>query len=158
MVIGTPSWYLYDTYSGGGTLLKLTIDVPEIDNEPDGIQLGLYWTENITKTLWDRAQPWQIQPLSNLHEVIADLVPDFKHKLKRNRGKDSISGVVGFIGGRDNKSGAMYQRKARKNSDFHFDVENSVVVATGSVGSVMYRDEISPDFNICLAMGFEFCY
>ena len=157
MVIGTPSWYLYDTYSGGGTLLKLTIDVPQVDNEPNGIWLGLYWTENVTKTLWDRAQPRQIQPLANLHIVLADLVPDFKHKLNSNRGKDSISGVVGFIG-ESNKSGKMYQRKARKNSDFYFDVENSVVVATGSVGSTMYRDEISPDFNICLTMGFEFCY
>ena len=156
MVIGTPSWYLYDTYSGGGTLLKLTIDVPKVDNEPNG--LGLYWTENVTKTLWDRAQPRQIQPLWNLHEVIADLVPDFKHKLNSDKRHVPISGVVGFIGERDNTSGEMYQRKARKNSDFYFDVENSVVVATGSVGSFMYRGEISPDFNICLTTGFEFCY
>ena len=157
MVIGTPRWYLYDTYSGGGNLLKLTIDVPQVDNEPNGIWLGLYWTENVTKTLWDRAQPRQIQPLANLHIVLADLVPDFKHKLNSNEREHSISGVVGFIG-ESNKSGEMYQRKARQNSDFHFDVENSVVVATGSVGSTMYRDEISPDFNICLTTGFEFCY
>ena len=113
----------------------------------------VYWQENITKTLWDRTQYRHIQPLRSIHNVLQSLDPDFMQKLESE--DEKFKGIIGYIGRRNKTSEVVYE-KARANSDYYFDTENSLIVATGSVGSPMYRDQVANDSNICLAMGLEF--
>ena len=154
LVVGKPNIYEYEKVSNGGTLLKFAIAIPPIDNEArSGMYFTVYWQENITKTLWDRTQYRHIQPLRSIHNVLQSLDPDFMQKLESE--DEKFKGIIGYIGRRNKTSEVVYE-KARANSDYYFDTENSLMVATGSVGSVMYRDQVANDSNICLAMGLEF--